>query len=109
VADMQDRDIEIQNEKNSDPEQFEDSVTTAGTPETITPSTGNIIQMALVQNPHKGKNKNNPNDVLYVNIDGSSTTFTVAYGEAIPFSGVYSTLSIDSNNNGVNYEVILWS
>jgi hypothetical protein len=106
---MNDFDIEITDIKDSTPQHFNGTVTTAGTPVSITPSNGRIIQLALIKNPSKGTNKNNTADVLLLNIDATTTYMSLNRGEFVYLAGAFATLKIDSNNNGVKYEVVVWS
>jgi hypothetical protein len=65
----------------------------------------------LVSNPLKGTRGNDFADVLYVTIDGqtpSTKGFTLMIGEKIYFSGIFTSLKIDANNNNTNAEIILW-
>lgn len=107
--DFDDFDLEVQDEKDSDPEHFDSSVTTAGSPDTLTPASTKPVQLAYVKNPGKGPKQNGGNDVLLVTIDGSVKTTTIERGAAAYFPGIFTSLVIDTNNNGTNYEVILWS
>jgi len=109
MADFGDFDLEIQDERQSDPEQFEGSVITAGSPVTITPTNGNTIQKAIVISPKRGPSANGFNDVLKINIDGSTKFIHIARGESLELPGVFASLKIDSLTNGVNYEIIVWS
>ena len=106
---FEDFDLEIQDEKDSDPEQFNDTVTTAGTPKIESPTSAKPIQLALIKNPNKGPNANSSQDVLLIIIDGGSQVFSISRGEYVYFPGVFSSISIDTNTNGTNYELILWS
>lgn len=106
---MDDFDVEIQDEKQSAPEHFNGDVATAGTPVVITPTSGNIVQLVLVKNPNKGPNKNNPNDVLLVSIDGGTTYVSISRGEYSYFPGVFTDLKIDATANGAKYETVVWS
>jgi hypothetical protein len=109
MAEMNDFDIEIQDEKDSTPEHFNGNVASAGTSVPITPTSGKDIQLAYIKNPNRGDNKNEIADVLYINIDGGSEYTTLSRGEYVYLPGTFTTLKIDSNNNGTNYEVIVWS
>tara|TARA_R100000951_G_scaffold19275_1_gene16086 strand:- start:3557 stop:3877 length:321 start_codon:yes stop_codon:yes gene_type:complete len=106
---MDDFDVEIQDEKQSNPEHFNGVVTTAGSPVTITPTSGENVQLVLVKNPNKGPNKNNPNDVLLVSIDGGTTYVSLSRGEYAYFPGIFTSVKIDSTANGAKYESIVWS
>lgn len=109
MADFDDFDVEIQDEKDSGPEQFNDTVATAGSPNTHTPTSTKQIQLAYLKNPNKGPNANSAQDVILFNIDGGTEFSALARGEYVYIAGVFDDLKIDANNNGVNYEVILWS
>ena len=101
-----DFDIEIQDQRGNTPEQINGSVTTAGVPVTITPSSGKITSIEVV-NPNKGPNANSSADLLYVSFDGT-TYATINRGGYKALEGVYlDSIKIDSNNNGVKYEIIL--
>lgn len=101
-----DFDVEIADDKHSLPSHYNGSVSTAGTPVTITPSSP--IQLCIICNPDKGTRKNDKDDVLLISIDGTTNYFTVGRGRTLGLPGVFSTLKIDSNVNGTNYEVIVW-
>lgn len=109
MAEFEDFDIEVQDEKDTTPEHQNGQVTTAGTPASLTPTSTKAIQLAYVKNPNKGPNANGSQDVLLVSIDGGTTYTSVSRGEYAYFPGVFTTLKLDSNNNNVKYEVILWS
>lgn len=109
MATFNDFDLEIQNESDSQPEHFNGSITTAGSPSTITPATSRDIGLAFVKNPNRGPNQNNFSDVLLVSLDGGSTYTSLSRGESVYLPGMFTSLLIDSNNNNVNYEIIVWS
>jgi hypothetical protein len=103
---------ELLDEKDSTPEHFLVTVTTAGSPVSITPATAKPIQLALIKNPSKGANANtNPNHVVYINIDGAGTPkfMSLNRGEYMFLPGLFTTLKIDASSNGVKAEVIVWS
>jgi hypothetical protein len=91
-----------------EPTHFESAVATAGTPDTIT-IPGKKIQLVFVFNPNKGPSKNQTQDVLFITIDGSPQKTTVPRGASRYFPGTFDTLEVDTNNDGTNYEVIVWS
>lgn len=109
MSDFRDFDVEISDNKESNPEQFNGVVTSAGTPVVVSPTGGNNIQLAFVKSSNKGVNANGPTDVLYLTIDGSANVISISRGEYIYIPGVFTSIKIDSNNNGVKYELILWS
>jgi len=107
MADFNDFDVEIQDQLGNVPENINGSVTTAGSPVTITPSSGTITA-AEVFNPNRGTNTNDFNDVLLVSWDGGSTFRTVPRGGTIAIESIYiNSFEIDSNNDGTNYEIVL--
>lgn len=106
MADFDNFDVEIQDEKGVNPEHFNGSVATAGTPVTITPSSGKITSI-IVYNPRKGPNANGVNDVLLVNIDGTTTEISIPRGESLEVDTYIDDFTIDTNVNGTNYEVII--
>lgn len=106
---MDDFDLEIQNEKDSDPEQFTITVATAGSAISVTPTNTKPIQLAYIKNASKGPNSNDPQDVVLITIDGSANVTTVNRGEYVYIPGIFTTLELDTNNNGTKAEVIVWS
>lgn len=109
MAEFNDFDVEIQDLKDSEPEQFNGEVTTAGSAVNLTPTSTKDITLALIKNPGRGPNSNNILDVLLIIIDGGSNVLSLSRGESIYIPGVFTTLTIDATNNNTNYEVILWS
>ena len=108
MSDFKDFDVEVQNFRDSTPEQFNGTVTTAGSPNTITPTSTKPITKAFIQNPSKGTNANSILDVLYYSIDGTSYA-SLTRGESITLPGIFNSILIDTNNNNTNYEIIVWS
>jgi len=107
MVDFKDFDIEVQDQRGNIPEHFNGSVTTAGSPVTITPTSGKIVA-AEVFNPNRGSSANGFDDNLLVSFDGGSTFRTVPRGGTLSIESVYlDDFQIDANNNGTNYEVIL--
>ena len=109
MVEFNDFDVEIQNERDSNPEQFTKTVTTAGVSVSVTPTSGKPIQLLYVKNPSKGPNSNNPIDVILVTVDGGANVTTVNRGEYVYIPGVFTSVSLDSNNDGTVAEVIVWS
>ena len=111
MADFDDKDIEIQNIKDSDPEPFNGAISTAGVPVTITPSTGRLVQLAYIDcnSTRHSTAPNNINDVIKFSIDGGTTYQELNSGESIFVPGIFTDLRVDTNANGTNYQVILWS
>lgn len=102
-----DFDLEIQDKKGNISQQFNGSVATAGVPVTITPASGRITSF-LVDNPDKGTNANDKNDLLLVSLDSGVTYKTVKRGTSLSASSVYLIdIRIDTNSNGTNYEIII--
>ena len=109
MAGFDDFDVEIENSKESDVEMFVGSVATAGSPITIVPATGRIIRHTTIYNPRKGPNANAFADVLLYSVDGGTTYHSLPRGEWEHIPGNYTDFRIDTNNNGTNYEVKVWS
>lgn len=112
MSGFDDFDVEIQNEKDSTPEQFNGNLGVAGTVTILTPSSGKPIQYALVVNPGKGGDANNGNDVIHVSIDGSDpniTRETINKNGRGQFSGIFTDLRLTSETANTNYQVILYS
>ena len=111
MADFADGDIEIQDVKNSDPEHFNSSVATAGVSVTITPTSTDVIQWAYINVPSKRHpvTPNNINDALYISLDGGTNYTVLMSGESLFLPGITDSIEIDSNEDGVNYEIIVWT
>ena len=90
------------------PEHKNGNVATAGTPATIVATNNEHIGKALVSNPDAGPNKNNINDVLLVSMDNGANFMALSRGDAFMFPGIFANIKIDSNTDGVKYEIILW-
>jgi hypothetical protein len=102
---FKDFDIEVQNQSDVVTEHIEGTVTTAGTPVTITATGGKKILQILVINQKKGTNANTFDDLLLVNTDGGSVFTTVQ--RKFKASCYIDSFRIDANNNGVKYEVVI--
>jgi hypothetical protein len=113
MADFDHRNIEIQDEIGRDTEHYNGSVTTAGSPVTVSTSSANPIQFSYILNPSKGTNANDPTDLLYVSWDGTNYTVIPRGGYIMwpgkGFGTSNQSIKIDSNANGTNYEVMLVS
>lgn len=106
MSTFSDFDVEVQNTRDRNVEQFNGSVTTAGVPVTITPSTGTITGV-IVSNPTRGPNANGSTDVVLVSIDGTNY-MALSRGESLNVDDIYVTsIKIDANNNGTNYETVI--
>jgi hypothetical protein len=105
---FRDFNIEVDDNVNNEPEHFNGSVTTAGSPVTISLTSTRDISNILLINPSKGPNANGINDLLYLNVDGGSTYITLARGESVSLPVNKPTIKINSNVNGVKYELIAW-
>lgn len=86
---------------------FNGSVTTAGSPVTISAPNSEKISSAIIDNPDKGTNANDKADLLLVSFDGGTTFKTVKRGTSLSVTASFTDIRIDSNNNGTNYEVII--
>jgi len=111
MANFNDFDVEVQNIKDTTPESFSGSVSTAGSPVTITPTSSKSIQYAFIEanSTRDPNNSNSINDALLYSIDGGSNYHTWMSGESISIQGLFDNLKLDTNNNGTYYQVILWS
>jgi len=111
MSEFDDFDVEVQDERDSDPEHFNGDVTTAGSPETVTPTSGKAVQLAFIQcnSTRDPVNDNNINDALYFSIDGGTTYVTLMAGENIFVPGVFTSIKLDTNTNGTYYQIIVWS
>ena len=113
MAEFDDFDLEVQDFKDTTPEHLNITVTTAGTPITITRSDNKDITLTYIKNPNRGNRRNNISDVIYISIDGtdpSSYGTTISRGEYVYIPGSINSgnLKIDSNNNNTNVEIITW-
>ena len=111
MAEFNDFDLESQDNKERGTEHYNGSVTTAGSPVTISTASSVPIQLTYVYNPTKGPNANIPGDLLYVSWDGTNYTVIPRGGYIIwpgkGFGSNFQSISIDSSDDGVNYEVML--
>jgi len=106
-----DFDVEIQSKRDSTPEHFVGSITTAGTPITITPTSVKAIQYAFIMcnGTRDPWNANAINDAIKFSLDGGTTYTTLMSGESQYIPGIYADLIIDASDDGVYYQVIVWS
>lgn len=114
MVDFTDFDVETQDQKDRETEHSNGDVTTAGTPETVSTTSGKSIQLAYINNPSRGPNGNSPGDLLYISWDGGTTFITLTRGSWIIWPGKGSgtdgqSIVLDSNNDGVKYEIMLVS
>jgi uncharacterized protein YaiE (UPF0345 family) len=111
MADFDDHDIEIQDEKDSSPEHFNGNVASAGTPVTLTPTSAKPVQLAFIHcnSVRDPSNANAIGDAIKFSLDGGVSWTTLMSGESICVPGIYANLKLDTNENGTYYEVILWS
>lgn len=111
MADMEDFDVEIQNEKGSDPESLVVTVATATTAITVAPSNGKPIACAYIDVPSAGPNvgTNEFEDYILWSTDGGTVFHTLKVGEAIGMPGNFADLRIDASKNGMKATVELRS
>jgi hypothetical protein len=104
---FKDFDLEIENLKDSEPEQVVLEITTAGTPITFVPNSTKPIQNAFIQVPRIGPNSgtNSINRYILYNTDGGTVFHTLFVGESIAIPGIFSNLKIDASHNGMKVEV----
>ncbi len=106
-----DFDIEIQDNKQATPEQFDGNVPTAGTPITITPTSGDKIQLAFIHVPGP-RDPDNPNalgDAIKFSLDGGTKYTTLLANESIFMPGIFDNLKLDTNEDNTYYQVIVWT
>jgi len=110
MVEFNDFDLEIQDEKQSEPEHFNGSITTAGSPVSLQLTSGKAIQWFFLSVPsvRDQSSSNGIHDAIKFNIDGTSTYVTIMSGESIFVPGLTQTLKLDTNDDGTDYEVILW-
>ena len=111
MANFEDFDIEIQDLKGSTAEHFNGSVTTAGTPVTITPTSTNPILFFNISVPGV-RDPDSPNaiaDAIKFSLDGGSNYDYLMSGESIFLPGNIASLTVDTNANGTTYRIIVWS
>lgn len=103
MADFNDFDIEIQNEKDSDSESFVATVTTAGSPVTITPTNLKTITCAYIHVPDAGPNvgTNTIGDYILYSTDGGSVFHQLKVNEWIGLPGNFSDIRIDASKDGM--------
>lgn len=108
---MEDFDIEIQNEKDSEAESFVATVTTSGTPVTIAPATGRPIGCAAIHVPDGGPNvgTNEINDYILYSTDGGTTFHQLKVNEFVGLPGTFTDLRIDSSKDGMKATIELRS
>jgi len=103
MADMQDFDLEVQNERGSDAESFVVTVTTAGSEQTVTPSNGRAIGCASIHVPDAGPNvgTNIPNDYILYSTDGGTIYHQLKVNEFVGLPGNFTNIKIDASKNGM--------
>lgn len=108
---MREIQTEIQNNLERATEHFNGTVAAAGTPIEIETASARSLQLTIIQNPEKGANANQLNDILYVSFDGTNY-LSLSRGTGIVWPGQgYGTdknkLKIDASRDGVKYEVMV--
>lgn len=111
MADFEDFDIEVQNEKDSDSESFVVTVATAGSEQTVTPSNSRPIGCAYIDVPSVGPNAgtNEFEDYILWSTDGGTIYHTLKVGEWVNIPGNFDNLKIDASKNGMKATVELRS
>jgi hypothetical protein len=111
MADMQDFDLEIQNERGSDPESFVATVTTAGSPITITPTSGRPIACAAIHVPSAGPNvgTNVVEEYVLYSTDGGVVYHQLKVNEFVGLPGNFTDIRIDSSIDGMKATIELRS
>lgn len=111
MANMNDFDVEIQNEKDSDSESFIATVTTAGSAVTIIPSSSRPIACASIHVPDSGPNvgTNLIEDYILYSTDGGVVFHQLKVNEFVGLPGNFSDLRIDASKNGMKATIELRS
>jgi len=111
MGNFEDFDLEIQDIRDSTPEHFGGNVASAGTPVTITPTSTKDIQYCFIMcnGTRDPWNSNGINEAIKFSIDSGTTWTTLMAGESQYVPGVFASIRIDASDNGVNYQVIVWS
>jgi len=107
MADMNDFDIEIQNEKDSEAESFVVTVATVGVIQTIAPSNARPIGCAYIHVPDSGPNvgTNEVGDYLLYSTDGGTIFHVLKVNEWIGLPGNFTNLKFDASKNGMKATV----
>ena len=103
-----DFDVEIQDEKDSQPEVSAGNTGTIGNVTTIAHSTGRQIKGTYIESPRIPPTVNPRTSFLEYSIDGGTTYFALKRGEWISLPGVFDDLRLKSNATGTFYKVIIW-
>ena len=107
MGDYGDFDVEVENSKESDPYTEVVTITTAGVPQTVTPSNGNVIRAFTLYPPKIGPNSgtNTFNRYILYSTDAGTTFKTLPVNEWICEPGNMIDLRIDSSHDGMKAEV----
>lgn len=99
------------NVANSEAEPFITEVITAGTPVTVTPSTGRQIKQALIKVERIGPNSgtNTFLDYILYSVDGGTIFHTLRVNDFIVLPGLFDDLRIDASKDGMKAEIELRS
>ena len=111
MSTFSDFDLEVQDLKDSEPEHFNGSITTAGSPVTITPTSGRNVQFFFLSVPGV-RDPDNPNaisDAIKFSLDAGTTYDNIMSGESIFLPANITDIRLDSNANGTTYRIIVWS
>lgn len=92
-------------------EHFNGNIALAGTPTTITPTSARNIQQFFIMcnSVNDPWNPNAITDALRFSLDAGTTWTTVLSGESQYVSGDFASFQVDTNVNGTNYQIIVWS
>lgn len=103
MADMNDFDIEVQNERGSDSESFVTTVATAGSAATVTPTNGRAIACASIHAPDAGPNvgTNEIGDYILYSTDGGTVFHVLKVNEYVGLPGNFADIRIDASKNGM--------
>lgn len=93
------------------PEHVNGNVTTAGTPQTLVPTSTDPIKTVYVEcnSTKHPTDSNGQNDAILFSIDGGTTYTSLLAGESVFLPGEFTDLRLDTNSDGTFFSVILWS
>lgn len=107
MAEFNDFDVEIQNEKDSDQESFIVEVITAGSPVTVTPTNARPVACAAIHVPSVGPNKgtNLIKDYILYSTDGGTVYHALKVNEYVALPGNFTDLRIDASKDGMKVTI----
>lgn len=109
MANFNDFDTEIQDDKQRNTEHFNGNLGTAGATSQITAAS--ILQYSYIYNPPFGPYANNPNEILYISFDGGTNFISLGRGQYIMWPGKGSgsssnIITLKGSDDNMGYEVM---